>query len=229
VAALTIIPRLGLIQCDPKRTARSWQRAITPLALMAGLCLALTSADAAPPAGSVTRIEGTVTGASGGPPTEIHEGATIFAGEVLRTGANARLEMTLADHTVLTLGADAQLTLDDFIFVPGAATRIDLTINGAFRYVSGKLGIGAIRAAEVRTQFATIGVRGTDFWGGPIDGHFGVVVLEGTVTVTHRGHTVVLSHPKVGTDFAGVASTPGAVHAWARPKIARAIATISFR
>jgi hypothetical protein len=202
---------------------------IAPLLLMAALFLALTGARAATPAGSVTRSEGVVTGASSGPPSEIHEGATVFAGEVLRTGANARLEITLADNTVLTLGADAELTLDDFIFDPAAETRIDLSINGAFRYVSGKLGVGATRTAEVRTQFATIGVRGTDFWGGPIDGHFGVVVLEGTVTVTHRGRTVVLHGPGEGTDFRGTASPPSRTQRWTRPKIARAIATITFR
>jgi hypothetical protein len=49
------------------------------------------------------------------------------------------------------------------------------------------------------------------------------------VTVTHRGRTVVLRAPGEGTDFPGTTSPPSRMQHWTQPKIARAIATISFR
>jgi hypothetical protein len=196
--------------------------------LLALLCLGGVDAFAAASIGSVSRIEGTATATVGGETVGIGTGADVFTSEVVVTGIGARLEITLADKTTLTLGENARLTLDDYVFNPRAATRIDLTVNGAFRYVSGKLGVGATRMAEVTTPFATLGARGTDFWGGPIDGHFGVVALEGTVTVTHRGRTIVLNRPLQGTDFATPRSRPGPAHAWAQPKLQRALASITF-
>jgi hypothetical protein len=39
---------------------------------------------------------------------------------LIATGPAARLEITLTDETVLTLGENATLTLDAFVFKPGA-------------------------------------------------------------------------------------------------------------
>jgi hypothetical protein len=210
------------------RPERAIGRALAAL-FLAGFALAGTSATAAPAIGTVTRMAGSATATVAGKTAPLAAGAEVFAGEAIDTAAGTRLEVTLADRTTLTLGESAHLTLDDFVFNPHAATHIDVSVNGAFRYVSGKLGLGATRVAQVNTPFATIGARGTDFWGGPIDGHFGVVALAGTVTVTSRGQTVVLRHPAEGTDLSGARSRPGAVHPWAKPKIDRAIATIAFR
>lgn len=196
---------------------------------LALLCFAGAEAFAGASIGSVSRIDGVATASLGGRAVHIEAGSEVFASEAITTGAGARLEITLADETTLTLGENARLTLDDFVFNPRATTRISLSVNGAFRYVSGKLGVGATRMAEVTTPFATIGARGTDFWGGPIDGHFGVVALEGTVTVTHRGRTVVLTASYQGTDFVSPQSRPGPAHAWTQPKLNRALASIAFR
>lgn len=76
---------------------------------------------------------------------------------------------------------------------------------------------------------ATIGVRGTDFWGGPINGTFGVVVLEGTITVTTRAGVTTLRTALQGTDIAGADAPPGQVKTWGKAKLDRAIATVTFR
>jgi hypothetical protein len=196
--------------------------------VLAGIGLTSTDAMAASAIGTVTRLEGSAAATLAGESVALLSGAGVFATEAVTTGKGTRLEITLVDSTTLTLGENARLSLDDFIFNPRAATRINLSVNGAFRYISGKLGPGATRTAEVTTPFATLGARGTDFWGGPIDGHFGVVVLEGTVTVTHRGRTVTLNRRNEGTNFADAHSRPGAVHSWTKAKLDRAIATVTF-
>ena len=231
--ALIVLAAASRLPSRPHGPAAGRTVALTPmlrrtlLLLLAAVALAPAAA-AAPAIGSVSRLAGGASATLAGKAAGLSAGAEVFMAETIVTGTGARLEITLADRTTLTLGEDARLTLDEFVFDPRAATRIDLTVTGAFRYVSGKLGLGATRTAEVTTPFATIGVRGTVFWGGPIDGHFGVVVLAGTVSVTHRGRTVVLGRPNQGTDLAGTASRPGPVHPWTEPKIDRAIATIAF-
>jgi hypothetical protein len=79
------------------------------------------------------------------------------------------------------------------------------------------------------TPFATIGIRGTNFWGGPINGRFGVVLLEGRITVTQGGVTAVLEKVDDGVDLEPGRAPPGQVKTWAQPKIDRAIATVTFR
>ncbi len=71
-------------------------------------------------------------------------------------------------------------------------------------------------------------MRGTNFWGGPVDGGFGVFLFEGAVSVTHAGATVNLTAPGQGTSFANAAVPPGPVVVWGRDKVNRAVATVTF-
>lgn len=45
-------------------------------------------------------------------------------------------------------------------------------------------------------------MRGTEFWGGPINAKYGVLLLEGEVTVSNQAGSVTLSAPGQGTDIA---------------------------
>jgi hypothetical protein len=80
----------------------------------------------------------------------------------------------------------------------------------------------------VSTPPATIGVRGTEFWGGPIDGRYGVFLIKGEITVTSQGGSVTLSGGGQGTDIPSPADPPGAAAPWAAEKVARAVATVSL-
>ena len=104
-----------------------------------------------------------------------------------------------------------------------------MTLAGAFRFVSGKVTAAAPRDAAVTTPFAVIAIRGTDFWGGPIDGAFGVLLFEGAVAVTNAGGTTDLTAPGDGVNLATAVSPPGGVVAWAPDKVDRAVATVIFR
>ena len=199
------------------------------VALSLFLMLFAAEAAAATAIGKVDRVQGKAQGTVDGATSTLAAQASVFAGEAIATGADARLALTFDDGTTLTLGENASLTLDDFVFRPAGETRLRVAVVGAFRFVSGKLGASATRDAEVSTPVATIGVRGTDFWGGPINGTFGVVVLEGTVTVTTRAGVTTLRTALQGTDIAGADAPPGEVKTWGKAKLDRAIATVTFR
>jgi hypothetical protein len=157
--------------------------------------------------------------------------APVFENEeiTITTGPDARLALRFHDGTLLTIGEKARVLLDEFVYHPEGKSRLRLAIEGAFRFASGKLAPGATRDASITTPVATIGVRGTDFWGGPIDGHFGVVLIEGAITVATAAGNVEVSAPNQGVDLTDGASPPGRVRDWARAKIDRAIDTITFR
>ena len=48
------------------------------------------------------------------------------------------------------------------------------------------------------TPVADIGVRGTEFWGGPINAKYGVLLLEGEVTVSNQAGSVTFGRLRTG-------------------------------
>jgi hypothetical protein len=137
----------------------------------------------------------------------------------------------LRDQTRLTLGERAKLTLDRYVFDPaGGRGTIKFGLVGAFRFVSGQLSKLANADVSVTTPVAIVGIRGTEFWGGPIDDQaLGVFLIEGSVSVSNAAGAQILNTPGQGTNVAAPGAAPGPVTIWAQDKVSRAIATVTFR
>jgi hypothetical protein len=196
------------------------------VALAAGPSLA---ADVA--IGSVTRIQGDAHWRAGNRDAPLFAGAPVFTNQRVVTGAAARLELTFDDGTRLTLGENAQMTLDTFVYDPGeGAGRLKAAVKGAFRFVSGEVSRQPEAQVAVATPLATIGIRGTTFWGGPIDDQaLGVFLSEGMITVTNAAGTQTLDQPGQGTNIASPGEAPGNVTIWPQDKVDRALATVAFQ
>lgn len=80
----------------------------------------------------------------------------------------------------------------------------------------------------ISTPVADIGVRGTEFWGGPLVAKYGVLLLNGEVTVSNQAGSVTLSQPGQGTDIPSPLDPPGAPSVWPAEKVARAIETVTL-
>jgi hypothetical protein len=100
----------------------------------------------------------------GKPPSEVERvlrvGVDVQANEVITTQANDRAHLMFLDGTSLSVGPNAQLTIDKFVYDPATKTG-DLAINaskGVFRLVGGK--ISKTNAISVTTPSSTIGIRG---------------------------------------------------------------------
>lgn len=100
----------------------------------------------------------------GKPPAEaervLRVGVDVQANEVITTQANDRAHLMFLDGTSLSVGPNAQLTIDKFVYDPTTKTG-DLAINaskGVFRLVGGK--ISKTNAITVTTPSSTIGIRG---------------------------------------------------------------------
>ncbi len=199
------------------------------LCLLSALGLAILSGWAeAQPIGQADRVRNEVTAESGGGTRTLAVGDAVLFGDKLSTGKDARLEARLDDETRLTLGENATLTLDEFIYAPEkSGNRLALAVlGGAFLFVGGRVE-GGDGQVQITTSFATLGVRGTTVWGGPLDGAYAVLVLEGEVTVTNAGSTVTLTTGE-GTTIADEVSAPQPPVTWATAKVDRAIATVAF-
>ena len=207
-----------------------WLRlVITALALLSGLAGGQAAAQEA--IGTVSRIQGEASGTRGGATRALHLNASIFLNEVVSTGEAARLEVTFIDDTRLTLGEKAKLTLDSFLFNRGAGSgAIKFEVVGALRFLSGQVSKLARSDVSVTTPVASLGIRGTEFWGGPIDDQtLGVFLIEGMVSVSNAAGEQILSQPGQGTNIATPGSAPGPVTFWPAGKVNRAVATVTFR
>lgn len=143
------------------------------------------SAIAAETVGTITKVE---SQAQVGGATAV-VGTPVHMNDQLRTGAKARLEVTFRDDTKLTLGENAKVAIDRYVFNPNESTG-EMTVKatqGAMRFVTGKIGKMRDHNVTVLTPNAALAVRGTDFWVGPVDGQYGALLLKGKVVVTGKG------------------------------------------
>jgi hypothetical protein len=100
----------------------------------------------------------------GKPPTEAERvlriGIDVQANELITTNANDRAHLVFLDGSSLTVGPNAQLTIDKFVFDPSTKTG-ELAINaskGVLRLVGGKISKG--QPITITTPSSTIGIRG---------------------------------------------------------------------
>lgn len=87
-------------------------------------------------------------------------GSDIFANERVRTGVESTAQLLFLDKTSLSIGPQAELTLDRFVYNPNRGTGevVLNSVKGAFRFVSGSQDP---RHYTIKTPVATLGVRGT--------------------------------------------------------------------
>ncbi len=153
--------------------------------------------------------------------------APVLYRDLMRTGPEARLRARLADGSELRMGENAELEVDEFVQRAGEQRSLTLDVlKGALRFISGKLDEGARSGIHVRTPVAILGVRGTDFWVGPIDGAIGVLVITGEVVVASDVGQVSLG-PGEGT-MIGDDGRLSQVKVWGPAKVERALAMVAF-
>jgi hypothetical protein len=143
---------------------------------------------------AVDKVQAHVDATQAGETRALAADSDVYFRDRCHSGEGARLQATLKDGAQLTLGENATVVVDDFVYDP-SRSRGELSlrvVKGAFLYVGGQ--VERLTAAKVRIQtpVAAIGVRGTTVWGGPIDSGYGVIALSGEVTVTGRRGTVTL-------------------------------------
>ncbi len=132
---------------------------VVPIVLLAVAGL-VPSAEAATKIGVTAAAQNQVQGVQGGATQALAAGSQIFQDEVIKTGAQSMAQLLFLDQTSLSVGPQAQVTLDKFVYNPntGAGSVVFAATQGAFRFVSGTQ---ASNHYSIETPVATIGARGT--------------------------------------------------------------------
>jgi len=105
--------------------------------------------------------------------------------ELIATDRSSATVIQLVDATELAIGEQARVRLDDFVFDPGAAGKLHLTLEfGALRFATGSMAKPAYR---ISTPSATLAVRGTEFdLAVDADGATYLMVRHGAVEITGK-------------------------------------------
>jgi hypothetical protein len=136
----------------------------------------------------------------GKPPQEAERvlriGVDVQANELITTNANDRAHLLFLDGSSLTVGPNAQLTIDKFVFDPTTKTG-ELAINaskGVLRLVGGKISKNG--PILITTPANTVGIRGgitiLDVKANQTDSTF---VFGKDMTVRAAGQTQVATRP----------------------------------
>lgn len=92
-------------------------------------------------------------------------GSPVFLRSQLVTGPNSSIGVTFRDQTVMALGPDSHLVIDQYLFSPndGKVGLVATMARGTLNYVSGLIAKLKPDGVNVNTPTAVIGVRGTQF------------------------------------------------------------------
>lgn len=150
----------------------------------------------------------------------IESGRKIYIGDTVKTDSEGRLQILLLDETVFTIGPNSAIVIDEFVYDPETADgKISAqVIEGAFRFVTGKIGHKEPKNMQVDLPTGTIGVRGTMVTG-RVQGRSSMVALLGpgpnnrvgarvgriqvSNEVNQRMQSVMVSRPGFGTTIPG--------------------------
>lgn len=130
-------------------------------------CLLAGFASLAPAAGigQVKTLKGQVTIERAGKALPAAIGTRLEAADIVRTGADGAAGIAMNDSSLLSIGANSEISLDVFQF--DATThegRFDATLaKGSLGVVSGKIAKQSPEAMKVKTPASVLGVRGTRF------------------------------------------------------------------
>ena len=176
-------------------------------------------------AGEVARVQGTVVAVYDAAVRVLVPGAPVYVGDVLSTGAKARIEITMIDNGVFTLGERTSFNIFDYRF--GTGPQVGL-LSGVLDAVSGSLAKTG-DGLTIDSPVATIGIRGTKFWVGDLDGKFQVAHWAGGgVHVENKAGAVLLKDNDSGTFVVGRNEPPAPPTAWGGLMKARAKHLIAF-
>lgn len=92
-------------------------------------------------------------------------GMPLYLGNILKTGDDGSLGVTFVDNTLLSLGPNTEITVDEYLFAP-AKGELKLAVRlarGTLHYISGVIAKLRPEAVSVTTPTGIIGVRGTRF------------------------------------------------------------------
>ena len=110
-------------------------------------------------------------------------GFELKAGDELRTGAGSRLLLRLAEGSLVKLGENGTLKLDELQPARDLFRGAMSVLEGAFRFTTEVVAKKRRRDINIHVAQVTAGIRGTDLWGRSRQDNQIVCLIEGEIQV----------------------------------------------
>jgi hypothetical protein len=153
---------LGQVALMVTKTNPTYANQIQEAVAKTGGGVNIGGGSAEPKIGNAVTIKNQVEGVTEKGPQPILAGTDVYRNELVRTGPSGMAQLLFADRTNLSVAPVTEIRLDSFVYDPNAKSG-NVVINaaeGAFRFITG---LQAHQNYAIRTPFATLGVRGTEF------------------------------------------------------------------
>jgi hypothetical protein len=205
-------------------------------AFLAGGAAAVWAANSRPvepaePIASVDRAQGEARLERNGILQPVQVGQAIARRDRIETVRGGRVLVRFNDGSRLSLGENALLVIADFVAEEGrksGALILDL-VRGAMRLNAVAPMQAPDKRVEVRTPVAIISSRGVDMWSGPVDGQFGVLVINGKLDVRNDAGWVSLDRKRFGTTISQRIVAPQKPTVWSVENTSRMLQTVAFK
>lgn len=124
-----------------------------------------TFANTTPSIATVQKVSGMATVVRQGQPLSAKIGLEIYQNDTLRTGRDGSIGVVFNDETLLSLGPESMLVIDEFVFAPteGKFSIAIRMVKGTVAYLSGLITKLAPESTHFKTPTSSIGIRGTKF------------------------------------------------------------------
>jgi hypothetical protein len=115
--------------------------------------------------GSVKTLKGKASVVRNRSAVAVKIGSKIFAEDALKTGSDGSMAMVFKDDTLLSIGPNSEVVINEFLFSPGEGKLSIITrlLRGTSAYLSGMIGKLSPESVRFETPVANIGIRGTKF------------------------------------------------------------------
>jgi len=152
---------MRLVMTNAKTKLIERLRLLSLFAVLGMGCSLASAADI----GQVKVVRGQVDVERNGRTMPAKVGMRLETADVVKTGADGAIGITMADNSLLSTGPNSILALDRFDYDPTTNQgRFDAALQkGSLSVISGRMAKQSPDAMTVRTPSAILGVRGTEF------------------------------------------------------------------
>ena len=95
----------------------------------------------------------------------LSNGSKIFFGDTIISKSKSNAQILFLDQTVLTLGEETELTIDEFVYDPNSqeGSFVSTVKSGTVKFITGQISKKNPDNLEVKVPAGTLGARGTEF------------------------------------------------------------------
>lgn len=136
----------------------------------------------------------------------------IFSDDVIVTGQKARLQVMFRDNTIISMGADSEIKIEEYSLAERGGTMKTQVKEGVFHIMGGSIAKETPENFVTETPVATIGIRGSMFAFTLKNKQLSIVFLGGKgIDIFNSAGNVAITNPGFGTivtDFKSIPEPP---------------------